>query len=710
MRDPGEPGIPGTTLTLTGNDQNGTPISRTVTTGADGSYRSADLPLSDSSGYTLTETQPVDNDDGIDTLGSLGGTPGNDVFSSIMLPLAGADGVDYNFGERTTAIAEVTGKVWLDSNHDRLDNDGNGQAGWVVELINRGDPLDNSAYALIATTITAVNGEYGFDGLTPGGGYEIRFRHPDGGYIYGKPQSSEPGIDLTYGTIRNLTLNAGVTVINQDLPLDPAGVIYNALTRAPVANAVVTLSGPAGFDPVSHLVGGGANLTQTTGAGGQYQYLLLPTAPAGTYSLSVTEPVGYVPGGSSMIPACTNTPTVSAVPDPALVQTSDTPPAVGAPVHDPATCPTDSSGFAGAANSTQYFLAFVLTPGSSANLVNNHIPVDPVTEGAFTVIKTTPLLNVVRGDLVPYTIRVLNNFTATLPHMDLRDQIPPGFKYKTGTATLDGVVQEPQMQGRTLTWANLTFTPNQERVLKLMLVVGGGVSEGDYVNQAWVENNLIGVVVSNVATAKVRVVPDPTFDCSDLIGKVFDDRNANGYQDKGEPGIAGVRVATVRGLLITTDEYGRFHVTCADIPNEDRGSNFIMKLDQRSLPSGYRLTTENPRVVRLTRGKLTKLNFGAAIHHVIRIDVTADAFSADDTTLKPQWETQLDQVISLLKQKPSVLRLGYARGGDEAERLATRRIDALADRIRKRWQEQDCCYALEIETEMHVQRQPGGAP
>ena len=50
---------------------------------------------------------------------------------------------------------------------------------------------------------------------------------------------------------------------------------------------------------------------------------------------------------------------------------------------------------------------------------------------------------------------------------------------------------------------------------------------------------------------------------------------------------------------------------CAAIPNADRGSNIIVKLDTRTLPAGYKMTTENPRVVRLTPGKAVKMNFGA---------------------------------------------------------------------------------------------------
>jgi hypothetical protein len=74
--------------------------------------------------------------------------------------------------------------------------------------------------------------------------------------------------------------------------------------------------------------------------------------------------------------------------------------------------------------------------------------------------------------------------------------------------------------------------------------------------------------ISGEATATVRVVPDPTFDCTDVIGKVSNDVNRNGVQDDGEGGLPGVRVVTARGLQATTDAYGRYHITCAIVPNE----------------------------------------------------------------------------------------------------------------------------------------------
>src|SRR4029453_4996966 len=48
-----------------------------------------------------------------------------------------------------------------------------------------------------------------------------------------------------------------------------------------------------------------------------------------------------------------------------------------------------------------------LVPGSS-QIFNNHIPIDPDMQGLLSMTKTTPLLNVTRGQLVPYTITYRN--------------------------------------------------------------------------------------------------------------------------------------------------------------------------------------------------------------------------------------------------------------------------------------------------------------
>lgn len=591
--------------------------------------------------------------------------------------------------------ASIAGTVWTDLNHDRVLNPGEPLvSGWTVELLLSG--------TVIATAITNASGAYNFPNLAPNTGYQVRFRNPASGQIFGNAVPNESGTSAasgvvsaanrggaltTDGTLKGLTLVAGQNLTQQSLPLDPTGVVYDAVTRQPVSGAVVTITGPPGFNPVTQTVGGSA--TSTTGVDGIYQFVLLPGAPNGTYTLTVsTYPAGYLPSVSSLVPPCPGTVAIGAAPAPALVQDAITPPASG----EAATCPGIVGG--GAANSTQYFFSFNLTLGVSADVVNNHIALDPILGGAIVMTKTSPLLNVSRGDLVPYTITATNTLAAVLSNINIDDQLPPGFRYRSGSSVQSSstspvsIHAEPTLNGRNLLWRNQTFAAGEKKTWKIMLVVGAGVGEGEYTNQVWAVNSVVNSRVSNVASATVRVVPDPNFDCSDIIGKVFDDKNANGYQDQDEPGIANVRIATPRGLLVTTDADGRFHVTCADVPNSDHGSNFVMKLDERTLPSGYRVTTENPRDVRMTRGKMVKLNFGATVHRVVRLELNGAAFVADGVELQAAWTNQLEALPTQLKGRPSVLRIAYALGKDSPD-LARKRLDAVAVRVGELWHQQE---------------------
>lgn len=258
--------------------------------------------------------------------------------------------------------------------------------------------------------------------------------------------------------------------------------------------------------------------------------------------------------------------------------------------------------------------------------------------------------------------------------------------------------REPVVNGRNFKWGNLTLNPGQKLTFKMLLVVGTGVGYNEYVNQTWAMNEVANSRISNVATATVRVVADPTFECSDLIGTVYDDKNRNGYQDEGEPGLPGVRVATPKGWLVTTDNHGRYHIACADVPNEMRGGNFIVKVDERTLPSGYRVVTENPRVVRLSQGRLVKANFGASIHRVVRLDLTPDAF--DGKELKPGYQEQMGAVMQALHAEPSILRIAYRLPVGEKPKEARQRIKSVTKWVKKNWEPQECCYDLQLEEEI----------
>jgi len=205
--------------------------------------------------------------------------------------------------------------------------------------------------------------------------------------------------------------------------------------------------------------------------------------------------------------------------------------------------------------------------------------------------------------------------------------------------------------------------------------------------------------MSQEAEATVRLVPDPTFDCTDVTGKVFDDANRNGYQDGDESGLPGVRLVTTTGLAATTDPYGRYHITCAITPNENRGSNFVLKLDDRTLPSGFRVSTRPVQVQRATRGKALRMNFGASIHRVVGLDMADAVFEPGSTEMRAMWRPRLQLLMNELQKSPGALRLSYV-ADIEAEALVQRRIESMKKIIMSLWEEQHGGYELEIEQEI----------
>src|SRR5262249_20819356 len=95
IRDPGEIGVPGGMVTLTGTDVLGRPVFATVKTDANGNYLFFNiLPGT----YTLTQTPPPNLLDRLDRARTVGGIVGNDITSSIPVGPQQA-GTNYEFGE-----------------------------------------------------------------------------------------------------------------------------------------------------------------------------------------------------------------------------------------------------------------------------------------------------------------------------------------------------------------------------------------------------------------------------------------------------------------------------------------------------------------------------------------------------------------------------------------------------------------------------------
>ena len=609
----------------------------------------------------------------------------------------------------TPSSATFNGTVWHDANLNRLD-DGNERhlEGWSVELYRNNQ--------LLATVRTNADGTYRLAGVTPNAGssefYELRFRAAGAGS--NTPSLGYADSAFTNGPqrISDITVSPGGVLQNLNLPIWPNGTVYNSIARVPVPGASLSLVNAAtGARLPGSCFDDPRQQNQMTAQDGFYKFDLnfsdAACPPGGTYLIDVTPPAnGYMADQSQVIPAASDATTLPfSVPDcPSTV--NDAVPTTAEYCEVTAYASAPPVAVMPRTAGTTYYLSLVLDnasiPGQS-QVFNNAIPVDPVLGGAVAITKTSSLINVTRGNLVPYTITVSNVYGVPLTDISVVDSFPAGFKYVSGSSRLNNEPLEPQINGQELVWENLGLQVNETLTFKLLLVVGSGVSEGEYVNSAYVLNSAMGTRLSGEATATVLVVPNPDFDCTDVIGKVFDDRNMNGWQDSGELGLPGVRVVTARGLIATTDKHGRFHITCATVPDQNRGSNFILKLDERSLPSGYRLTTENPRVQRATRGKMLRFNFGAAIHRVVRMDIADGVFEPDSSAMRLQWQPRINMLIKELHKAPSILRISYL-ADVESNSLVKKRVADLRKEISSRWRKSHGQYRLTIETEVFWRR------
>ena len=101
--DFGEKAIADATVTLTGTDDLGNSVTEIVLTDANGLYAFENLRPGE---YTITETQPADYLDGLDSIGTQGGVVGNDQFSNIVL-VQGAVGINNNFGEQPQSAIQL---------------------------------------------------------------------------------------------------------------------------------------------------------------------------------------------------------------------------------------------------------------------------------------------------------------------------------------------------------------------------------------------------------------------------------------------------------------------------------------------------------------------------------------------------------------------------------------------------------------------------
>ena len=243
------------------------------------------------------------------------------------------------------------------------------------------------------------------------------------------------------------------------------------------------------------------------------------------------------------------------------------------------------------------------------------------------------------GDLVAYELEIENTKDSGggLTEIHVWDKLPPGFRYVKGTARLyrknetgKYVKQkvEPEFSGKQMKFIIPKLRGKENLKITYILRVGTGVSPNVYENIAYVANKK-DKKISNTARALVEVVLDRLFDMSTVIGKVFHDRDGDGWQDDANAYDVRIKTLTfkdnyedVDGWYVNTYNYYWYYTKIkngkvGDIDGRELETDSVSKVIlRRRVRNPYKIstleiTTGNGLVLTMTPdGKVNKVEKG----------------------------------------------------------------------------------------------------
>jgi SdrD B-like protein len=323
----------GVQVFLTGSAADGVPgnmIRQNAVTDQGGIYRFTDLPAG---GYSIRINPPDGYRPGGHDVGAFGGTPNGATIELLNVPAGQSSGA-YNFGLTNgvpirppvcpppVAKSQVSGLVYIDENRDGDAQDWEWRLQGVTVTLTGSDTGGN---AVTRTATTDQGGIYWFRDL-PAGTYQIRVTTP-AGLTPGQSSVGAFGGNPQPNLVTNVVIPAGQVSgaynFGELKPTPPpcgnpppaqtstiGGLVFDDADQSGSFNAGDSPLFGVAVDITGTTTGGQAvNLSTTTGQDGTYSFGNLP---AGTYTISVVQPDGFLQG-QSFVGAFGGTPAADSV-------------------------------------------------------------------------------------------------------------------------------------------------------------------------------------------------------------------------------------------------------------------------------------------------------------------------------------------------------------------------------------------------------------
>lgn len=244
-----------------------------------------------------------------------------------------------------------------------------------------------------------------------------------------------------------------------------------------------------------------------------------------------------------------------------------------------------------------------------------------VQQSALELVKTGDRSAAEPGDSVVYRLLVRNVGTVPVTDFAIEDDLPRGLRYVedsvrggigSQTAATPITIDNPvQNEGQIRFQIAQPLEPNQTLSLAYAALLTPDAIRGDGRNLAVALGRSGGQDIrSNTASHRLLIRPGILSDCGTIIGRVFVDKNYDGEQQPGEPGVPNAVIFMDDGNRVATDPDGLFSLANVIAGNRSGALDLTSLPGYTLAPNLYRIEANSQsRLVRLQPGGLVRMNF-----------------------------------------------------------------------------------------------------